>query len=76
MPAKKLKSTQNMTRFPLVFVHGSFANGNSWRKIINHLTTDNICINLDLPGHGQMDDPTDFSSPTFEPEFDAIRNAI
>ena len=76
MPSNEPVSTLHKNRVPLVFVHGSFANGNSWRKIISHLKDGNICLTLDLPGHGPMDDPIDFSNPTFGPEFEAIKKAI
>ena len=63
-------------QLPLVFIHGSFANANSWRKIIENLKDDYHCLAIDLPGHGKMDDPDDFDNPTFNPEFNAISSAL
>lgn len=62
--------------FPKVFVHGSFANANSWRKIIEKLDDESSCISINLPGHGGVSDPNDFDLPTFEPEYSAIKEAI
>ncbi|HPF45474.1 MAG: alpha/beta hydrolase [Alphaproteobacteria bacterium] len=59
-----------------IFIHGSFANANSWRKIIENLNGGNECLAINLPGHGGMDDPTDFDHPTLNPEFEVILNGI
>ncbi len=61
---------------PLAFIHGSFANGKSWNKIIDKLKFDYQCIAINLPGHGGLYDPTDFACPTFEPEFEKIEKAV
>ncbi len=60
---------------PLVFIHGSFASANSWRKIIERVGDEYECIAFDLPGHGRMDDPDDFAHPSLMPEFESIINA-
>lgn len=59
-----------------VFIHGSFANARSWKKIIGKLdqNTSNIAINL--PGHGGAPDPQDFLHPSLEPEIMAIRSKL
>lgn len=57
---------------PCLFVHGSFANANSWRKIIEYLPAHYNCYTVDLPGHGGTADPDDFNNPTLKPEFDTI----
>ncbi|MBT5074880.1 MAG: alpha/beta hydrolase [Kordiimonadaceae bacterium] len=61
---------------PLLFVHGSFANANSWRKIIDCLPDHFDCHSVNLPGHGGMADSDDFDSPTFKPEFDILKSAL
>ena len=64
------------TSLPIVFIHGSFANANSWRKIMENMQKDHDCLAVNLPGHGGIADPKDFLNPTFEPEFKAIIKAI
>lgn len=63
-----------------VFIHGSFANAKSWRKIIDHLNEDNNIeqnfVTVNLPGHGGTMDADDYNNPNFEPEFDALRKII
>ena len=69
-------SNVEKTLWPLVFIHGSFANSKSWYKIIDKLGDNYQCIAVNLPGHGGLEDPTDFDCPTFEPEFEKIEKAI
>lgn len=57
---------------PMVFIHGSFANAKSWRRIIEHLDNAYTCIAVDLPGHGGQHDPNDFNDPSLLPEFNTI----
>ncbi|MEZ5756776.1 MAG: alpha/beta hydrolase [Emcibacteraceae bacterium] len=59
-----------------IFIHGSFANANSWRKIIENLNGQNELMAINLPGHGGLIDPTDFDQPTLSPEFDVILDEI
>ena len=58
---------------PIIFIHGSFANSKSWRKIRELLDASQKSISVNLPGHGGLADPPDFDDPEFETEFDAIR---
>lgn len=67
---------KHINKMPFIFIHGSFANANSWRRIISRYENDDKSVAINLPGHGGMDDPDDFDQPTFKPEFDAILNQI
>ncbi|MCP5380773.1 MAG: alpha/beta hydrolase [Kordiimonadaceae bacterium] len=59
-----------------IFIHGSFANAKSWRKIIENLSGGDELITINLPGHGGMPEPADFDQPTLNPEFDVIKDVI
>ncbi|MDG1995640.1 MAG: alpha/beta hydrolase [Emcibacteraceae bacterium] len=63
----------NNNHLPIIFIHGSFANAKSWRKIIELNNFQNNSQQINLPGHGGLDDPSDFNNPTFETEFNAIK---
>lgn len=71
--------TQNLNQsnsLPMVFIHGSFSNAKSWRKIIELLKNTHTCIAVDLPGHGGQQDPNDFNNPSLQPEFNMISASI
>lgn len=68
------KSNNKHNDLPIIFIHGSFANSKSWRKITEHLGKTQNTISINLPGHGGIKDPEDFLDPKFETEFDAIRS--
>lgn len=59
-----------------VFIHGSYANAMSWKKIIQMLDPDEINIAVNLPGHGGRPDPDDFDNPTLNPEIQSIKDAL
>lgn len=61
---------------PIVFIHGSFANTATWKKIIAELSKAHQCIAIKLPGHCGTPDPVDMEAPTLETEFSIIENAI
>lgn len=61
---------------PIIFIHGSFANANSWRKISEIMSEDSVAYTINLPGHGGNEDPHDFGHPLFETEFDCIKSQI
>lgn len=63
-------------KLPIIFIHGSFANSKSWRKILEILEDAYEYEAIDLPGHGGMPDPDDFNTPTLQPEFQKIKNII
>jgi pimeloyl-ACP methyl ester carboxylesterase len=69
-------SQYSNTNVTMVFIHGSFANSKSWRRIIEHFSQTHHCIAINLPGHGGMDDPGDFSEPTLEAEFHVLKEVI
>ncbi len=64
-----------MTNKPLpnVFVHGSFANSQSWKKIRKLLGEQVISYAVDLPGHGKCPKPDDYDDPHISTEFASIR---
>ena len=64
------------TNYPIVFIHGSFANSRSWRKIIESLQPAHRCYTLDLPGHGNTPTSDNHSSPTMKSEFDVLSELI
>lgn len=66
----------NAGHAPIVFVHGSFANTATWKKIIAELSKDRRCIAIKLPGHCGTPDPEDMVTPTLETEFSIIKSAI
>ncbi|MCC3861127.1 alpha/beta fold hydrolase [Pseudemcibacter aquimaris] len=61
---------------PIIFIHGSFANSKSWRKIKEHVNENVKTYSINLPGHGGNDDPHDFDDPKFKTEFDCIKSQI
>ncbi len=61
---------------PLIFIHGSFANAGSWKKIIEKLNPKYECHTVNLPGHGGMEDPDDFNDPTLETEIEAVKSFV
>ena len=70
------KTDNKNNDLPIIFIHGSFANAKSWRRIVDILNNTNTCIALDLPGHSGQQDPDDFDNPSLQPEFDAISSKI
>lgn len=64
------------TNLANIFIHGSFANSQSWKKILKELDQKSSNYVVDLPGHGGTADPDDFESPTLKPEIDAIKKLI
>lgn len=68
------KTDNKNNDLPIIFIHGSFANSKSWRKIKDHLGNPDHTYSINLPGHGGLDDPDDFDDPHFETEFEAIKS--
>jgi len=68
------KTDNKNNDLPIIFIHGSFANSKSWRKIKDHLGNPDHTYSINLPGHGGLDDPDDFDDPQFETEFEAIKS--
>lgn len=68
------KTDNKNNDLPIIFIHGSFANSKSWRKIKEHLGDSDHTYSINLPGHGGLDDPDDFDDPQFDTEFDAIKS--
>jgi len=50
-----MSQQHNLTRYPLVFIHGSGDSGRVWRLQVEHFGTQHAFV-LDLPGHGQRPD--------------------
>ena len=69
-------NASQLNSFPMVFIHGSFANAKSWRRIVDFIKNTNTCVTVDLPGHGGQQDPNDFDNPSLHPEFDTISSNI
>ena len=61
---------------PIVFVHGSYANTSTWKKMVEHMAQTHHCISIKLPGHCGMPDPDDFSDPTLETELSIIEQVV
>lgn len=61
---------------PIVFIHGSFATTATWRKIIEPLVDDHLCILIKLPGHGGAPAPTDFHAPSMDTELNIIEAVV
>lgn len=59
-----------------IFIHGSFANSLSWKKILGEMGQTGQNFAVDLPGHGGCKDPDDFDSPSLEPEITAIKEML
>ncbi len=68
------KTDNKNNDLPIIFIHGSFANSKSWRKIKDHLGNPDHTYSINLPGHGGLNDPDDFNDPQFETEFEAIKS--
>ncbi|MCR8922172.1 alpha/beta hydrolase [Dasania sp. GY-MA-18] len=54
---------------PIVFIHGSFASYNTWKKYCEQLSNKYLCISIKLPGHGGApplanSNPADISGET------------
>ena len=64
------------TNLPIIFIHGSFANSNSWRKISDLIDDFYQYGTINLPGHGGLPDPDDFQKPSFQPEFKKIKEIL
>ncbi len=58
---------------PIVFVHGSFANSQSWKKIRKLMVEQVITFAIDLPGHGNCPAPHDYDDPKITTEFASIK---
>ena len=61
---------------PLVFIHGSFATISTWKKLVERLQDQYLCISIKLPGHGGVPDPDDFDRPTMSIERDIVRAVL
>ena len=61
---------------PIVFIHGSYATTSTWKKIIEALAVDHLCLSIKLPGHCGTPDPIDFANPNIETELKIIEQAI
>ncbi|WP_207063200.1 alpha/beta fold hydrolase [Motiliproteus sp. SC1-56] len=61
---------------PMVFIHGSFANTATWRKIVTRLAPHRHCIAINLPGHGGTADPGDFAAPDINTELALIERVV
>jgi pimeloyl-ACP methyl ester carboxylesterase len=66
----------NNNHLPIIFIHGSFANAKSWRKISELGNFQDNSHQINLPGHGGLNDPVDFNKPIFETEFSEIKQQI
>ncbi len=66
------KSITNAS-LPIVFLHGSFANSQSWKKIRKLLGDQATTCAVDLPGHGKCPGPDDYDAPSIISEFNAIK---
>ena len=67
-----MTSTQNAN----IFIHGSFANSQSWKKILKKIGQKNFNYLVELPGHGGTNDPDDFDNPSLEPEIATIKEKL
>jgi 2-succinyl-6-hydroxy-2,4-cyclohexadiene-1-carboxylate synthase len=56
-------SLNNESQPTLVFLHGLLGSGQDWRHVVNTLSSEHLCITIDLPGHGksQMVQAIDFA---------------
>ena len=61
---------------PIVFIHGSYATGSTWKKMIEQLAVNHHCISIKLPGHGGAPDPGDFSEPSIETELLILEQVV
>ncbi len=61
---------------PIVFIHGSYATSSTWKKMIQQLSTDHLCISIKLPGHGGAPEANDFAAPTVETELNIVQQVV
>ncbi len=61
---------------PIVFIHGSYATTSTWKKMVEQLKANHLCISIKLPGHCGTPDPEDFSNPTIETELQIIEQVV
>ncbi len=61
---------------PIVFIHGSYANTSTWKKMVEKLAVNHHCIAIKLPGHGGTPEPEDFSCPSLATELSIIEQVV
>lgn len=60
----------------VIFVHGWTCDDRSWTRQVPAFDKHYRVITLDLPGHGQSDQPTAFSIPLFARAVEAVRAEV
>jgi pimeloyl-ACP methyl ester carboxylesterase len=60
----------------VVFLHGGGLTAHTWRRVIADLSTDHLCVAMDLRGHGDSSWAADYSLPALAGDLRAVVAAL